>query len=232
MKKLLYPSLVLIVVLTVWLCLNNQKQNAPLVPSPISAIVKLPSQQPETNFAKAMSNAVSVVVQQQTNMAESTEPINALMATNLEQWKNAVKGLKPLAGFTLNQHWLAEQPGRKIGLPITLSQEGKAVQYSAVLISVNAENNTGDIIKVEMQTPNMNIDETRTLGLKLCAMLGRDPSDFLAWCDKVGNHWLDAPLFSSHGQRMPDGNKYEGFGIYMTYNDERPWMINYFITSP
>jgi hypothetical protein len=156
---------------------------------------------------------------------------NALTATNLEQWTNAIKGLKPLAGFQFQQHWLVEQPGRTNGLPIALRVGDKVVEYSAVLISVNAESENGQIMRIEMQTANMNIDETRELGIQLCDMFGRDPRDFLAWCDKVGNHWLDSPLYSSRNIYVPNGNETFGFQTLHTFNNESPWMINFIITS-
>jgi hypothetical protein len=78
----------------------------------------------------------------------------------------------------------------------------------------------------------MDIDETRELGLQICNMFGRDPSDFIAWCNKVGNHWLDAPLYSSRNIYMPNSNETFGFQTLRTYTDEKPWYINFVITSP
>lgn len=139
------------------------------------------------------------------------------------------KWIEKLAGFTLDQRWLVEQHGRKVGLPIVLSQGGKTVQYSAVLISINAENNTGNIAEIEMQTPNMDIDETKKLGLQLYDMFGLDPSDFLAWCNKVGNHWLDSPLYGSKDIHDPNSGKIFAFKTLHAYNDEKPWLIDFII---
>jgi hypothetical protein len=149
---------------------------------------------------------------------------NALTATNLEQWTNTIRDLKPLAGFKFQQHWLVEQPGRTNGIPIILNLGDKTVQYNAVLVSILAKNETGDIMEVEMQTPNMNIDDTRELGLQLCNMLQIDPKNFLAWCDKVGNNWLDQPLFGDG-----DGHHHYSFHLLRSSNDERPWLINFMI---
>jgi hypothetical protein len=169
-----------------------------------------------------------------TNRSSSTEAmINAMTATNLQQWKDAIKGLQSLGEFTIDQHWAYEKPGRQTGISILLSQEGKTLLYSTVLVSLNAKNDaSAEILSVEMQTPNMNADETRTLGVQLCEMLKRDPSDFLTWCDKVGNHWLDAPLYSTGGSRLKQSNRHCGFGILRTYNNDRPWCINLFISAP
>lgn len=224
MKKLSSILLLLIGVLIARFYLAEQAPQIPPTFEPANVAVKPQSSQPETNLAGVSSNAFPVqVTSQPTNAVESSEPIAAFTATNLEQWKTVIKGLKKEAGFTTEQHWLIEQPGRKVGLPIILNLGDKTVQYSAVLISVTAKNETGDIMEVEMQTPNMNIDETRELGLQLCNMLDYDPKGFLAWCDKVGNHWLDAPLYAG-------GNRNYSFQILRGYNDEKPWLINFMIT--
>jgi len=233
MKRLIWLLPVLVVALVTWLCLNKQSPQKPPVPELPNAVVMPRLYQPETNEAGIISNTVSMqAAQRSTNIIESTVPLtNALTATNIEQWKLAVTGLKRLTGFTMSQHWLAEQPGRTNGLPITLRVNVKAVEYSAVLISVNAQNENGQIMRVEMQTPNMNIDETRELGLQLCSMFGRDPGDYLTWCDKVGNHWLDSPLYSSRNIYVTNSNETFGFQTLHSYNNDNPWIINLVITS-
>jgi len=79
-------------------------------------------------------------------------------------------------------------------------------------------------MEVQMHSPIMNIDETRELGLQLCNMLGQDPSGFLAWCDKAGNHWLDAPLYG-----VGESSRRYSFQILRTYTDDKPWYINFMI---
>jgi hypothetical protein len=224
-EKKLFILLLLTAVLIAWFYLTKQATQKLPILEPTNTVAELPPQQLETNFIEVTSNTAPVeAVQQPTNAIEPTVPLtNALIATNIEQWKAAIQGLKKEAGFITEQHWLVEQPGRKAGLPINLSLGDKTVQYSAVLISVTAKNEIGDIMEVEMQSPNMNIHDTRELGLQLCNMLGVDPKDFLAWCDKVGNHWLDAPLYAG-------GNRNYSFQILNGYNDEKPWLINFMIT--
>jgi hypothetical protein len=77
-------------------------------------------------------------------------------------------------------------------------------------------------MEVEMHSPIMNIEETRELALQLCNMLQVDPKNFLAWCDNVGNNWLDQPLFA-------DGNHYYSFHLLQSFNKEKPWFINFMI---
>jgi hypothetical protein len=223
MKKI---SVILVLAVIVVAALFLLKKNAPSPPLalPTKETNRISSKLPETNLVEIVSNTFSTTLSQSTNTAEVTEPINALTATNLEQWKTAIKGLKPLGGFTADQHWLVEQPGRKTSLSIELSLENRTVKYDAVLISVNAENGTGKVTRIEMQTLNMNIEGTRDLGLQLCDMLEVDPKDFLSWCNKVGNHWLDAPLYAT-------GKGAYGFQILNTFDNQKPWCINFVIVN-
>jgi hypothetical protein len=226
MKKYLRILSVLIVAAIGLIYLIKWNMNESAIPKTTNAVMRL---QTATNPIIINPN-IPIKVPRPTPAVETSEPIvemtNALTATNLEQWTNAIKSLKPLAGFQFDQHWLVEQPGRTNGIPIVLNVGNKTIQYSAVLISILAKNDTGDIMEVEMQTPNMNIDETRELGLQICDMLNIDPKNFLAWCGQVGNRWLDQPLFG-------DGNGHHhynySFHLLHSYNDEKPWVINFMI---
>jgi hypothetical protein len=217
-KKILPTLLLLITILVIWLYLANRT-----VPkSPV----------PKANSAETASNAPnSSMGSHSTNTVDMDEPMNAMMATNLEQWKEAIKGLGKLRGFADPEHWLVEQPGRKTGLPIVLSIGGQTVEYSAVLISVNAKAGSGQVVQVDLQSPNMNIDDTREMGLQLYRMMGLDPSEFIAWCNQVGNHWMDSTLFDSMAARIPNSNKFYGFGLLHSYSDEKPWVIDFSITA-
>ncbi len=151
------------------------------------------------------------------------ETFNAITATNLEQWKMMVKGLRYSDTFgNTNSNgwksWVMEKHGMDASIPIKLVVNGQVLLYNANFIDVDALISDGEIQSVKLHSPKMNIDETRTLGLQLCKMLDIDPKEFLAWSDKVGNHWLDAPLYSNGGAAF-------GFGIYMTYNDKKPWYV-------
>ena len=160
---------------------------------------------------------------------ESTnELINALTATNLEQWKAIIPGLHKAP---YSEFWDMEITNRTDGIPVSFTENGKTVSYKVRFIDVEPLAD-GTIQRIEMHSPIMDIAETRELGLQLCNMLGRDPSDFLAWCDKVGNHWLDAPLYDGFSLPIPNDNKFFGFGVKRTYTDEKPWYILFFITSP
>jgi hypothetical protein len=152
-RKILPALLLLITILVIWLYLANR------------SVPKSPA--PEASSEKMTSNApINSIGSHPINTVDMDEPMNALTATNLEQWKEAIKGLGKLRGFTDPEHWLVEQPGRKTGLPIVLSIGDHTVEYSAVLISVNAKAGSGQVVQVRLQSLNMNIDDTREMGLK------------------------------------------------------------------
>jgi hypothetical protein len=167
--------------------------------------------------------------QEASTTEQTNKPINIITMTNLEQCKIGIKGLKKLGGFIdkYGQHWLVEQHGRTNGLPIILNENGNAVQYAAVLISVDClnRNDLDHVSEIEMQTQIMNIDDTRKLGLQLCSTLGIDPKDFSAYCDKVGNQWLDTPLFAT-GIRDAKIKKVLAFQTLHGFNKDKPWFIN------
>lgn len=165
----------------------------------------------------------------------TNEPINILATTNLEQGKLAIKGLKKLGGYTdkFGQHWLVEQPGRTNGLPVILSANGNLIRYQAILISVDClnGNDLNHVSEIQTQMEIMNIDETRKMGLQLCSLLKTDPEGFLAWCDKVGNHWLDSPLYGV-SSRGTIAKKDISFQILHSFNNDKPWGINVMISDP
>jgi hypothetical protein len=212
MKKILYVSLVLVVALIVWLYLK-----------PTDALVESPPPQPETNLIEVASNTAHVEgVSQPANVIGSTVPLtNALIATNIQQWKALIKGLHKSPG--LSESWHMEETNQASYVPITFQENGQTISYKIRFIDISIKNENGDILEAEARSPMMNIDETRELGLQLCNMLQVDPRNFLAWCDKVGNNWLDQPLFG-------DGNRYYSFHLFHTYDNEKPWSISFMIT--
>lgn len=157
----------------------------------------------------------------------SIEPIDVLSVTNMERCKAIIPNLKELGGFIYSKHWLVETHGRTNGLPVVLNVNGKTIQYAAVLISVDClnRNDFNHVSELQTQTEIMTIDDTRKLGLQLCNALGIDSTGFEKWCDKVGNHWVDMPLFSTGGFKDPRTNKLVGFETLHGFDDDRPWLI-------
>ena len=120
-----------------------------------------------------------------------------------------------------------EQANRTNGVPIMLEHNGQTVSYKASFIDISSKKGSGDILEVQMHSPFMNIDETRELGLQICNMLQIDPKGFLAWCDQVGNRWMDQPLFGDG-----DGHHHYSFHLLHTFDNEKPWYINFIIQNP
>ena len=231
MKKLLLILLLLIIALLAWFYFTKQTPRQSLTSELTNAVIESPPLQPETNLTEVASNTVPVeAVQQPANVIETTTPLtNALTATNIEQWEAAIKDLKPLAGFKLKQDWMMEKTNRLDGVPVVFQQNGNTVSLKARFIDITAKNGTGDIIEVGIHSPIMDIAETRDLGLQLCNIFGLDSGDFLAWCNKVGNHWLDAPLYETRDIHDPNSSAVFAFKTMRTYTDEKPWFINFII---
>ena len=159
------------------------------------------------------------------NTSGITEPINALAATNLDQWKAIISGLKQFGDNKYHQDWVMEQTNRISGVPMLLETSGQTVSYKVRFIDITIINETGKILCIETHSPIMNIDETRELGSQLFSLFGWDSKGFLKWCDKVGNHWLDAPLFTG-------GDLAHTFNVRNTFNNEKPWYIEFDINNP
>jgi hypothetical protein len=224
MRKLFYISLVLATALIV-LLLAKQGTLKSTQAQPTNAIAELPPRQLETNSVEGAPNASSSkIMSQTTNVIEPISPMtNALTAMNIEQWKQTIKDLHKMPG--LSESWHMEQTNQNSYVPVTLEENGQTISYKVRFIDISIKNANGDILEAQLRSPMMNIDETRELGLQLCNILGIDSKDFSNWCDKVGNHWLDTPLYSI-------GNHYYGFETFHTYNDEKPWSISFQIMNP
>jgi hypothetical protein len=226
MKKVLFLSLIVLAAVGVWLYVNHT--SAPLSATHVSALTSSSSKPPETNLVVAPSatgNPASV----QAAFGSTNTVFNALTATNIEQWRQAVKNLKQVDSSRYHRDWIMEEdnpdrsPDRNASMPFNLILNGQTIEYKATVIYITTKDGTDNLMEAQLQTPNMNIDEAKQLGLQLCKMLGQDPSRFSAWCGKVGNHWMDAPLFST------PSNRQLSFKILQTFNNEKPWCIDFII---
>mgnify|MGYP001598368567 FL=1 len=226
-KTILILSLILILALLVWFYLPKRVLQPIKIAKSTNAVNQ--SLSPEIISNEPVTQSMS----QATNTAPTNEVFNAFALTNLEQWTNAVKDLKKMGGFQFSQSWVFEQqqpnrkgPDRNTGKLFILNYNGKTVPYTASFISLDTKNGSDDLLEVALQSSNMNIDETRQLGLQLLDMLQMDSQGFTDWCNQVGNHWVDAPLWGT------SGNRHMGFHILRGYNDEKPWLIEFVIQNP
>ena len=238
MKRPIIIIGMILVAVAVLLHLKNRPQ-LPLLPVTTQEANQASPQPMKTNSIVAHSNVSPVGPINTVETSGPTNiPLNAITATNLEQWKQVVKDLKQLNGSLNEQYWVMEKdkpdrsPNRNVGDSYVLTANDKAVPFKATFINISAKDESGEIIRLEMQTPNMDINEARDLGLNICEMLNLDPKDFLAWCGKVGNRSLGTELYHSKGFRDSEGKKIYGFQMLHTYDNEKPWCMNFVIQSP
>jgi len=159
------------------------------------------------------------------------KPFDVVRAQSLADWTNAIPNIKQRSQFRGRSSWVAASIDTN-SFPVILltGANGNTFKFTAKLTDVEARDD--DVRTIELHTPDMNIEEIREFGKQLCELQGLDATDFLAWCDKVGNQWVDAPLYDGKSLPLPNSNKFYGFGILRAYNNEKPWCINFFITSP
>lgn len=164
-----------------------------------------------------MPTAGGEVTEKNNVVIDSNYLFVATSATNIDQWKRGVKGLKN-EGFKYYQAWLVEQPGRTNGIPLLLKGKGGEVVFRAVLVNITAENITGVVKEAEMQSEKMDIEGIKKIGLQICKMNAYDPADFLAWCDRVGNHFDSDPYYTK-------GRNPIGFRMLNAYDQNKPWCL-------
>ena len=145
----------------------------------------------------------------------TNEPPDVLAATNIEQWKAMIPNLRK--DSFLDNFWMTKERLKGVG-SVVLKRNGQSIIYKTDFVDVNVWNDAGEILEATISTPKMDIVETRELGLKICKMFGFDAAKFTAWCNQVGNNWLDSPLYSV-------GDQKHFFKIRRSYNDKQPWVM-------
>jgi hypothetical protein len=214
MKKIFTLILLLIIAVGVWLFLNKNKQ-ASALPIKLNQL----SVQSSITVTTAIVNGSPIY-------SPTNEVLNALTATNLSQWKSMIPGLKYSDNFGTWSSWIMEKRNLRDGDLVSLEGSGKTISYSVHFIDVRILSGSDRVRKVEMHSPMMNVDEIREFGSQLCQMIGVDSIGVSNWCDKVGHRWMDEPLY--HGV----GNGIYGFEILNSFDNDRPWYINFVIQQP
>ncbi|MGH7975652.1 MAG: hypothetical protein ACREDS_06365 [Limisphaerales bacterium] len=159
------------------------------------------------------------------------EPLNAFTATSLNQWTNALPRLHRLNPSKYEEAWILEERNpNKHPSVLLVGKNGDNLNYLLDFVDIQVKPN-GHIRQVELQTPFMDIDDIRDFGTQLCALLDINPNNFLAWCDKVGNQWVDQPIFYSGGGDSLSPGKTVAFNIRHTFNNEKPWYIDFVLSD-
>jgi hypothetical protein len=123
MKKITLILVLIFVGVGIWLFLKKPAQP---VPEPTTQEAKqiLP-QSVETNLMASVSNSTPTAhISQSTNSISVDNQINALAATNLEQWKSMIPGLRKSSGFKISEYWDMWQTNLLTGTPVLLEQNG------------------------------------------------------------------------------------------------------------
>ena len=209
MKRLLYVSAALLLILAVWFCWNKQKPARPESTELPVAATNLPGAD------AAQPAALPIVANNDAASQPGNPPSDVLSATNLEQWKSLIKDLKQDKALRDNWTTSRSRPGTP---PVLLKHNGQSIVYKAAAIDVSVVPRTTDFMEAQIYSPKMNIEETRALGLSLCGMFGFDSNKFQTWCNAVGTNSMDMPLFGI-------GDHSHSFNVRSTFNGEKPWYI-------
>jgi hypothetical protein len=215
MKKYFVVSLVIIIAFLVWQKLTNKSRLGNSLSSHEIA-------NPESQNSNYGSPSSSFIAPLQKADNQQYGQINPLAATNLEQWKTIIPGLRKLSGFKISEYWAMDQTNRRTGVPVTMINNGQMLVYKVNLANISFTKGT-NVMEVELHSPIMDINETRQLGSELCAILGADPRGFLLWCDQVGNNWKDEPSYTV-------GDQHLNFQTKPSFGEQTPWYINFIYT--
>jgi hypothetical protein len=179
------------------------------------------------------SSSAKIATQAPAPAVAQVEPkkiLDAIKAQSLADWTNTIPNIKQWSHFRGRSSWVADQRDANHYPVILLTgANGKTIQYKAKLTSVDA---MGDYVReIELQSGWVDITDVRSLGDSLLQMMGMDETGFNSWSDKVENNWVDAPLYNSPVSQVPNSSKYYGFQILRSYNNDKPWSINFIITD-
>jgi hypothetical protein len=221
MEKKLISTLIVILVAVVVVCWFFEKtkngNSTPTVSTNEVTIV--------TTMTNVPSNPPYQIVVENTNKPIFTNEITSrLVLSNYETLDDLkkIKTFQNVGNYLKYLDWYSNSNLVDFQLQ---SVNGKPVAFTADMMWALTDKKDGHVRQLTLHSPEMDIDQIRQIGLELDEAWGLDPSDFLAWCSKVGNKWLDAPLFSSRNGIPPAPNQYIGFSVRSGLNDEKPWYI-------
>lgn len=173
-------------------------------------------------------------LEQQTQVVEiSRKPLlEATIVTNIAVWTQALPGIRLLNPSTIEESWIFEEasPDKYPLLSIT-GVDGQNLEYVARFVAVQVSKQDEHIRRIELQSPNMTIEDAKKIGLKIARLLELDPKEFISWCDLVGNQWMDKPVFTSKAGVSPDPNKTIGFTVKATFDNVKPWYITFIMSD-
>jgi hypothetical protein len=149
--------------------------------------------------------------------------LNVLEAHSLNEWRLVV----PKLNHDASDIWAMVQEHTNTGVLFQVN----TTQFYADAVKIVVNETNLETVRIELQSPIMNIASARVLGDSLLETMGKDKSEFHAWCDKAGNKWSFTPLFSSIDKQLPNG-KFYGFTTLHGFNNDKPWIVNLIISDP
>jgi hypothetical protein len=154
---------------------------------------------------------------------------NVATATNLDQWKAAITNLHN--DSVLKENWVMRQSDTNKGVRLIISGTNQTwVEFDSNFIKIKTKKSSTALHRIEIQGVGMNIADIRVIGRVLLKVMGKDESNFNAWCDKIGSHPVNIPLFTSDNAHLYNG-RICGFEILSGHDPEKPWMINFIVTD-
>ncbi len=222
MKKNLISAFIVVIVAFAICCFLKKpaNQNSPLSVLTNEAIVT-------TNVLVSLpplTNPSPQIIVQQSDGIVSTNETSELILSNYETLDDLkqIKSLHEINGFLHLKNWYSESNWITFQLK---SINGQPTGFTADTIFALTDRKDDHVHELTLHSPWLDIDGVRQVGLELEKAWGLDPKDFLAWCNKVGNKWVDAPLYSAGNGFPPAPEPYIGFSVRRTTNDEKPWVI-------
>ena len=166
----------------------------------------------------------SKIAQQIDELASTNKPAAETILVDYQTLDDLkqIKSLHEINGFLHERNWYSNSNLVAFQLK---SVKGKPIKFMADMMWALTDKKDGHVRQLDLHSPEMDIDQIRQVGLQLEEAWGLDPTDFLTWCNKVGNKWLDAPLYSSRNGTPPSSNKLIGFGVHRNLSDDKPWYI-------
>lgn len=149
---------------------------------------------------------------------------DVLAATTLKQWQDMIRDLQP---DSKSETLWATKSVRKGTPPVLLNFNSQTILFKAQCITVNLDYPAKHFQSAQIRSPALTVDQTRELGLKICAMFDMDAVKFSDWCDKFANNWMEARLVE-----IADNSSLHSFKILRGYNDDAPWSIELTTRQP
>jgi|SRR5665213_508415 len=217
MKKNLITALIIIIVaVSICWCLKKTL-NHNFKPAFTSAL-------PVTNDFVLTSNLLPQVTVQTNNELRITNAPAELVISNFQTLAELkkIKSLHEVNGFLHMRNWYSESNLVRFQLK---GVNGKSIGFTTDTMWALTDKSDDHVHELVLHSPWLDIDGVRQVGLELEKAWGLDPTDFLAWCNKVGNNWIDAPLYSAGNGFPPVPEPYIGFSVRRTTDNEKPWVI-------